>query len=232
MNLLTHYSSLITLVGEITLLVIFTILLCGFILLILTAYAIKTGNILFPRFMRAGLLFLEGMMRGLFRLFGFEDHDFLWIVVTLQNTLNRKAFKTVPISERAVFIPQCLRSNACPAHLHDEGLKCRSCGLCKVGEARRLLEGLGYHVFIVPGSSFIKRMIKRYKPKGLIGVGCLLEVKEGLDMSSQIDIIAMGVVNTSDGCVETEADWEQIYRIALLGVNPSDIPEELKKYTT
>lgn len=230
MILLTHYNHLILLVGEITLLVIFAILLCGFILLILTAYSIRTGNIIFPRFMRAGLLFLEGMMRGLFRLFGFEDQDFLRIVVTLQNTLNKKAFTAIPTTSRAVFIPQCLRSNACPAHLHDEGLKCRSCGLCRVGEARKYLEDLGYKVFIVPGSSFIKRMIKKYRPKAIIGVGCLLEVKEGLDMSSQIDIIAMGAVNISDGCVETEADWELVYRIALLGVNPNVVPEELKKY--
>jgi uncharacterized protein len=228
--LITHYTHLLTLIGEITLLVIFAIILCGFILLILTAYAIRTGNIIFPRFMRSGLLFLEGMMRGLFRLFGFEDQDFLWIIVTLQNTLNKKAFKATAVTSRAVFIPQCLRSNACPAHLHDEGLKCRSCGECMVGEAVTHLESLGYKVFIVPGSSFIKRMIRRYHPTAIIGIGCLLEVKEGLDMSSQIDIISMGVVNTSDGCVETKADWEQVYRIALLGVEPNLIPEELKQY--
>ncbi|HPP78368.1 DUF116 domain-containing protein, partial [Methanospirillum sp.] len=151
MTILTPYLPVITLIGELTILIFLSILILGFILLILTVYAIRSGNILFPRFMRAGLLFLEGMMRGLFRLFGFEDSDFLRIIVTLQNTLNRKAFMVIPVSERAVFFPQCLRSNACPAHLHDEGLKCRECGLCRVGEGKRLLELLGYRVFIVPG---------------------------------------------------------------------------------
>lgn len=230
MSLLHPYLPVITLIGEITILIIISIIVSGFILLILTVYAIKTGNLLFPRFMKAGLLFLEGLMRGLFRLFGFEDSDFLRIIVTLQNTLNRKAFMAVPVSERAVFFPQCLRSNACPAHLHDEGLKCRECGLCRIGEAKRFLETLGYRVFIVPGSSFIKRMIKRYHPKAIIGVGCLLEVKEGIEMSSQIDIVAMGVVNTSDGCVETTADWTQIYRISILGIKPENIPEDMKKF--
>ena len=55
--------------------------------------------------MRAGLLFLDGIMRGMFRIFGFEDNDFLKILVTLQNTLNRKAFMAVPVEERAVFMP-------------------------------------------------------------------------------------------------------------------------------
>ncbi|HOL42013.1 MAG TPA: DUF116 domain-containing protein [Methanospirillum sp.] len=230
MTILTPYLPVITLIGELTILIFLSILILGFILLILTVYAIRSGNILFPRFMRAGLLFLEGMMRGLFRLFGFEDSDFLRIIVTLQNTLNRKAFMVIPVSERAVFFPQCLRSNACPAHLHDEGLKCRECGLCRVGEGKRLLELLGYRVFIVPGSSFIKRMIKRYRPRGIIGVGCLLEVKEGIEMSGQYNIIAMGVVNSTDGCVETSADWDQVFRTAILGISPEKIPKELKKY--
>ncbi|HOJ97320.1 MAG TPA: DUF116 domain-containing protein [Methanospirillum sp.] len=230
MTILTPYLPVITLIGELTILIFLSILILGFILLILTVYAIRSGNILFPRFMRAGLLFLEGMMRGLFRLFGFEDSDFLRIIVTLQNTLNRKAFMVIPVSERAVFFPQCLRSNACPAHLHDEGLKCRECGLCRVGEGKRLLELLGYRVFIVPGSSFIKRMIKRYRPRGIIGVGCLLEVKEGIEMSGQYNIIAMGVVNSTDGCVETSADWDQVFKTAILGISPEKIPKELKKY--
>ena len=230
MSLFEPYLPVITLIGELTILIVLSVIFCGFILLILTAYAIKSGNIVFPQFMKAGLLFLEGLMRGMFRLFGFEDSDFLKIIVTLQNTLNRKAFMAVPVSSRAVFFPQCLRSNACPAHLHDEGLKCRECGLCRVGEGKRLLEGLGYRVFIVPGSSFIKRMIKRYRPRAIIGVGCLLEVKEGIEMSSQIDIIAMGIVNASDGCVETSADWDQLYRTALLGIDLNDVPAEMEKY--
>ncbi|HPY60170.1 MAG TPA: DUF116 domain-containing protein [Methanospirillum sp.] len=231
MNFLQPYMPVVTLIGELTILAVLSILILGFVLLILTVLSIRSDKLLFPRFMRAGLLFLDGMMRGMFRLFGFEDNDFLKILVTLQNTLNRKAFMAVPVEERAVFMPQCLRSNACPAHLHDEGLKCRECGLCKVGEGKRLLELLGYRVFIVPGSSFIKRMIKRYRPKAIIGIGCLIEVKEGIEMSSQIDIVAMGVVNTSDGCVETSADWDEVFRTAILGIPPEKIPEELNKYS-
>lgn len=69
----TLYPHFLTLVGEITIIFILTILICGFILLFLTLYSIKTGKLLFPKFMRAGLIFLEGLMRGMFKLFGIED---------------------------------------------------------------------------------------------------------------------------------------------------------------
>jgi uncharacterized protein len=226
------YPHLITLIGEVTVLFILGCLICGFILLFLTIYAIRTGNLLFPRFMRAGLIFLEGMMRGLFKLVGVEDQEFLRIMVTLQNTLNRKAFMVIPIPQRAVFIPQCLRSGACPAHLHEEGLNCRSCGLCQIGIAKPLLEKMGYKFFIVPGSSFIKRMVKRYKPKAIIGIGCLIEIKEGTEMAGQLNLISMGIVTTRDGCVETAVNWDEVYQIALLGVSRAAIPQELEKYSS
>jgi hypothetical protein len=65
MTMLQPYMPVITLIGELTILVILSILVLGCILLILTLYAIRSGNILFPKFMRAGLLFLEGMMRSM-----------------------------------------------------------------------------------------------------------------------------------------------------------------------
>ncbi len=222
-------SPFLTLIGELTVLFILIILIIGFILLCMTIYVIKTGNFIFPAFMKGGLLFLEGLMKGLLRLFGIDDQELTRLIVTLQNSLNKKSFTAVPVNERAIFIPQCLRAGACPAHLHEEGLKCRSCGLCPIGEAKKICEGLGYKFFIVPGSSFIKRMVRRYHPKALIGVGCLIEVKEGIEMGSQIGLIAMGVVTQKDGCVETSMNWDDLYSVALLGADRTVLPLDMQK---
>ena len=65
--------------------------------------------------------------------------------------MNTSDFERVPVSERAIFMPQCLRSSRCPAHLTPEGLKCQGCGQCTIGEAQVLLEKMGYRIFVVPG---------------------------------------------------------------------------------
>ncbi|HNL87190.1 MAG TPA: DUF116 domain-containing protein, partial [Methanoregulaceae archaeon] len=127
----------------------------------------------------------------------------------------------------AIFLPQCLRSAKCPAHLTPEGLKCKCCGLCMIGYWLPLLEKMGYRVFSVPGSSFIKRMVRKYRPKAIIGVGCMGEVKEGLEMSDKLGLISMGVVTLKEGCVETYLDWEMLLEIAKLGVDPGTIPPDL-----
>ncbi len=131
--------------------------------------------------------------------------------VRLRNYINRQKFLRVPPNERFIFMPQCVRSTECPAKLTPEGIKCVDCGRCKVGDAKKYAEGLGYRFFIVPGSSFIKRIMKKYRPKAIVGVGCQMEIKEGLDLCYSYDIPALGVPLTQSGCVSTTLDWEKFY---------------------
>jgi uncharacterized protein len=222
-----YWAPLMYTIGEITLVVILGALFASLTLVVISLYSIRKKRLFFPRLIKAGLVFLEGMMKAFFRLLGLEDHEMLSFFIKLHNSLNTSDFERIPVSERAIFMPQCLRSSKCPAHLTPEGLKCKACGQCTLGEARILLEKLGYRIFIVPGSSFIKRMVKKYRPKAIIGVGCLTEVKEGIDMADKMGLVVMGVVTLREGCVETLVNWSDIYEVATLGIDPVSIPEDL-----
>jgi hypothetical protein len=219
--------NLIYTIGELTIIVIAGALISAFVLVIISLYSIKKKRLYFPELIKSGLVFLEGLMKGMFRFFGLEDRELFTFSIKLINSMNSAEFARIPVTERAIFVPQCLRSSRCPAHLTPEGLKCRNCGQCDVGAARLLLEKMGYKVFIVPGSSFIKRMVKKYRPKAIVGVGCLAEVKEGMDMADKMGLIVMGVVTLKEGCVETIANWPDIYEIAVLGIDPASVPEDL-----
>jgi uncharacterized protein len=221
------WNHLMYLIGEITVIVILGALVISFILVIISLYSIKKKHLYFPQLIKSGLVFLEGMMKAMFRFLGLEDREMLAFFIKLHNTMNATEFERIPVAERAIFMPQCLRSSKCPAHLTPEGLKCKSCGQCEVGEARLLLEKMGYKIFIVPGSSFIKRMVKKYRPRAIIGVGCLSEVKEGIDMADKMGLVVMGVVTLKEGCVETVVSWPDVYEVAILGIAPESLPEDL-----
>ncbi len=225
---LSVWSQVIFIVGEITVIVIFGVILFALLLVGISLYSIHRGRPYFPRFLKAGMVLLEGVARVMFRIFGLEDREVLTFFIQIQNAINKGPFEAVPVEQRAVFFPQCLRSSRCPAHLTPEGLKCQSCGQCSLGYWRKVLEQLGYKVFIVPGSSFIKRMVKQYHPWAIIGVGCLAEVKEGLEMVDKAGLIPMGVVTTREGCVETDVNWDDVMEVALLGIERSKIPEEVR----
>jgi hypothetical protein len=228
MNLdVISWNDLMILIGEAAVIIALGALLTSFVLFIISLYSIRTGRLYFPTLIRSGLVFLEGLMKAFFRLLGLEEREMLSFFIKLHNAMNTAEFERIPVSERAVFLPQCLRSSKCPAHLTPEGLKCRNCGQCTVGEARIILEKMGYRIFIVPGSSFIKRMVRKYHPRAIIGVGCLSEVKEGIDMADKMGLVAMGVVTLKEGWVETLVNWEDLYEVAILGVEPQLVPEDL-----
>ncbi len=215
------WVQLMTIIGEVTFFFILGMLLAAVALAIIAAASITRGTFYLPRILIPGMVLLEGLVKAFCKLLGLDDKDLITFFITLRNTMNTKAFSETPVEQRAVFLPQCLRSAQCPANLTPEGLKCRNCGRCSVGENAEWLERVGYHVFIVPGSTFIKRMVKKYRPQAIIGVGCLMEVKDGIDMSDRIGISAIGVVNLKDGCVETIADWNAVRDAALLGIRPA-----------
>ncbi|MDD2473162.1 MAG: DUF116 domain-containing protein [Methanoculleus sp.] len=212
------WTGLMVLIGEVTLFLILGMLFAAIALAIIATASITRGKFYLPRILIPGMVLLEGLVKAFCKLLGLDDKDLITFFITLRNTMNTKAFAETPIERRAVFLPQCLRSAQCPAHLTPEGLKCRNCGRCPVGENVEWLERIGYRVFIVPGSTFIKRMAKKYRPQAIIGVGCLIEVKDGIDMCDRVGITALGVVNIKDGCVETIADWAAVRDAALLGL--------------
>lgn len=224
-----YWEPLMITIGEITLIIIFGAIIVSLVLVIISLYSIKRKRLYFPKLIKSGLVFLEGLMKGFFRLLGLEDREMLSFFIKLHNSLNTSEFERIPVAERAIFLPQCLRSSKCPAHLTPEGLKCQACGQCTLGEARLLLEKMGYKIFIVPGSSFIKRMTKKYHPTAIIGVGCLTEVKEGIDMADKMGLVVMGVVTLKEGCVETLVNWSDIYDVATIGIDPALIPEDLHR---
>lgn len=215
-------------IGEITIVILAVLIITVFVLVGLSLYSMRSGKLIFPGFLKAGMVLMEGFAKALFRLLGLEDREVHAFFIQIQNAMNKKAFAAVPVESRAVFLPQCLRSSTCPAHLTPEGLKCMSCGSCRIVHVKPVLEQMGYHLFIVPGSSFIKRMVKQYHPRAIIGVGCLTEVKEGMEMADKMGLIPMGVVTLKEGCVETLVNWDDLFDVVTLGLDPDSIPDEIR----
>jgi hypothetical protein len=206
-----YMDQLFYLVGKAVIILAILILLLSAFGALLTLHSFRTGHFFAARFMLISISLLESVIKALFRFARADDSIVDDVGVRLRNYINRKKFLRIPRSERFIFMPQCVRSTECPAKLTPEGIRCVNCGRCNVGEAKRLAEGLGYRFFVVPGSSFIKRIIKKYGPSAIIGVGCQMEIKEGLDLCHSHDIPAIGIPLSQAGCVSTTLDWDKFY---------------------
>ncbi len=214
---LFNLDQMILILGQITLLILGGLLVLGLVLAVLIAFSIRTGHMVFPHLFLAGMALVEGVIRALCGLLGIEDTELTEFVIRLHNRLNQAKFDSIPAKNKAIFLPQCLRSAKCPAHLTPEGLICQRCMLCGIGRSIDNLEAQGYRVHIVPGSTFIKRIVRAEKPKAIIGVGCLMEVREGIMLADRLGLVAMGVVTLKDGCIETLVNWADLNDLASGG---------------
>jgi uncharacterized protein len=137
------------------------------------------------------------------------------IMVEVANRVYERSYRQLPYEKRVVFLPQCLRNPECPAKLSTEGIICVQCGKCPIGDQKKVLEHHHITVFIVPGASFITRMLKKYRYRGVVGVGCMLEIKEGMSMVATSGLIPQGIPLQKDGCVATTVKWNDIKKRAL-----------------
>lgn len=209
-------AHVLMLLGGVLILLLLLLLLFAFVVVSVVFLSMKHGKFYFPKLIRTGFSHMEGAIVRICSIFGLREDDLTVFFIQLHNRMSEGEFAKIDIKDRAIFLPHCLRSSKCPAALTLEGLVCQHCGNCELDSSIKELEEMGYRVFIVPGSTFIGRMVKKYMPKAIIGVGCLREIKDGLEFADSIGVAVMGVINRTDGCVETLAKWPELMKVASL----------------
>ena len=155
---------------------------------------------------------VEGLAEVVAKQFGLGERLVNYTHVEIRNMLNEPAFKKVPFNERILFLPHCMRnSKGCKATYGEEGLKCASCGKCDIKTFIAMAKERGYKgVFVVPGGSLIVKLVKKYSPKGVVGVACNDETNLGLDNLRAVGIPAQAVLLLRDGCHDTAANVDEV----------------------
>lgn len=202
---------LFTIIGEAVVYFVAFLLIIAILGSFLIAYSFKTEKFIFPGFMLFSITLLENLVKALFRLIKMDDSIVDDVGIELKNKISLRKFRNTPVNKRLIFFPQCLRATTCPSKLSPEGMQCENCGACEIGQAKKSAEMLGYKVFIVPGSSFIRRMVRKHKPEAILGIGCMTEIKAGLEMCEKTDLFGVGIVLEKAGCVSTVLDWDKFY---------------------
>jgi hypothetical protein len=175
---------------------------------VLIVYMAASKKVILPRLVLLLMTMVEWPVKTLLR-----GYDVDKVMINVSNKVYNKRWLRTPYGCRVVFLPQCLRASDCPAKLGSEGIECVSCGKCHMGKLKAEVEGLGMKFFIVPGSSFIKRLLKKYKPKAVLGVGCYPEVEEGMRMVGSRGLVPQCVPLLREGCINTDVDWTRLRKV-------------------
>lgn len=185
--------------------------LCGTLFaLLIGAYSFKKRRILFPSFILFTLYLFYSPSKWICRVFRVRETLVDDILIDLRNAIALDDFVHTK-ERRIILLPQCMRHPNCKARCDPvHGYECKRCGLCDIAKICEAGDKYGFQVFVIPGSSFVKKIFKEYRPKACLGVACYNELAE--DMQEVSFIPVQGVLLLRDGCFNTEANVEEIIR--------------------
>ncbi|NYB51273.1 MAG: DUF116 domain-containing protein [Methanobacteriaceae archaeon] len=172
--------------------------------LILGRMLIEKDRLVFPKL----LLFTMDVFYGLFKKFsesvGVDAKIVDHIGVEVRNKVNEKVFRKTDPKDTILVLPHCLRHIDCEAKLEASGLVCENCNRCVIGVLKNKGEEMGYRVFIIPGSTFLKKIVEQNKFKAVLGVACFQDLN--LAMMKVSKYSPQGVPLLRDGCINTKVD--------------------------
>ncbi len=201
-------TSIFEIIGESFVLIIVLIVLLLFVVIILGQLLIHKDKLIFPKL----LIFISDIfytpLKWLAVKLGFDENMIDQIGVAVRNQVNKSKFKKIDNERKILVLPHCLRSGKCKARLDETGLVCSECGRCSIGEIKEKAESIGYKVFIVPGSSFVKKIMKTYEFDSVVGVACYEDLN--LTMMKMNNFSPQGVLLSKTGCFETEVNVENV----------------------
>ncbi len=194
--------------GQIVFVIVLVILALLSVTLILGKLLLKEDKLVFPRL----LLFTIDMFYGLFKKFsenvGVDAKIVDQIGVEVRNSVNEKYFKKLEPQDKILVLPHCLRHTDCEAKLESSGLVCTDCNRCVIGVLKTKGENMGFKVFIIPGSTFLKKILEKNDFKAVLGVACYQDLN--LSMMKLSKFSCQGVPLLKDGCINTKVDAKAV----------------------
>ncbi len=218
---------LFLLVGQIVVVLIIIAIILAIIAAILGSITMRNQRLIFPNFLTYTLPTLSPIFRNILRFFNRDPLIIDRLNINITNNLNMYAFKQLDAKDVIMVLPHCLRGVDCPAKLGSSGLECVKCGNCSIGKFKQIGDDKSIDIYVVPGSTFVKRVIKQRPFKGVIGVACPVDLNEV--MISLSDYIVMGVYLLNDGCVHTKVKEEDVIELMDILKPVTNYTREFKK---
>lgn len=195
-------------IGEAIVLLVFIIIIILIIGLILGIILVRRNKLVLPSLIIFIVNVFYSPLKSLANLLGLDDALVDNIGIEVRNKVNKSKFDKIPPEEKIIVLPHCLRSAQCEASLKETGIKCTYCGKCAIGTIKQKAEPMGYRIFIVPGSSFVKKIIQQNKFKSVVGVACHVDLNQ--TMMALSDFAPQGVLLSTSGCFETKVDVSKV----------------------
>ena len=114
------WDNLALLIGQILLILILVWIVFVLGMVVLVVLSIKRKHLYFPILLRPVLAFTEGAVATGCQILGVGSGQLMEVLIRIDNDVNTTAVAAVPVENRVVFFPHCLRSAKCPDRLQTQ----------------------------------------------------------------------------------------------------------------
>lgn len=202
-------DSFYMLLGQIVVFLLLLVIILFIAVIIFGVFIARKNQIKFPRFILYIVDLLYSPFKTIAHFLNLDEHLIDDIAIKVRDDVNKEKFRQIPAEKTLIFLPHCLRHRDCPARLQKEGLNCTECGLCSIGVIKKKSEPLGYKLYIVPGSSFVKKIVRENKFQAVLGVACHEDLNQMMMLLS--DFCPQGVLLEKTGCFETKVNVKKVF---------------------
>jgi hypothetical protein len=213
------FENLFQFFGQIIIVIAISLFILLIVALILGRILLEKNILIFPKLVVFALDFLYSPLKQLSKRLGFDEIMVDHMGVEIRNKVNAKKFKEIANEKKIIVFPHCLRHPSCEANLDETGLVCSHCKKCAIGVIKPKAENMGYRIFIIPGSTFMKKIIKNHKFESVIGIACYSDLN--MAMMNLSKFTPQGVLLSRTGCFKTKVDIKTVLeKIGYFDVNP------------
>ena len=139
------------------------------------------------------------------------------INANIKNSHHREHF--LKTNKRVLFLPHCCRKymdSRCMAGFDTETSSyiCKHCSNdCQVHKATELSKKENFDIYVLPGSSCVKKIIQKNSYDGVIGVACTEEISLSTKILEKFNIAVQNIPLIKNGCSGTQFNFEFFKRV-------------------
>ena len=134
-----------------------------------------------------------------------------YTIIEAMNVLSGQAYTDIPLENKILLIPHCLRdAKNCIAPVDEEGYHCQKCGACVIADIVTSAEAVGIKWFMVGGGSAAMNIVKNSRPHAVLGIACFDDSVKALSKLGEFGIPSQAILLSKAGCVNTEVDLDLV----------------------
>jgi len=156
------------------------------------------------------------------KITGLPVHDSITIIedlinANIKNSLHQESFHCT--NKRVLFLPHCCRKYMdarCKADFNAETSSycCKYCSEdCQVNLATKLAKKENYDVYVLPGSSCVKKIFQKNSYEGVVGVACTEEIVLVTEILEQLHVASQNIPLIKNGCSSTKFNFDTLQNI-------------------